>query len=651
MRRKRCLCSRRLNSFETSLRLQEAKLRMKITTISFILSLLELGHAFADPIFEKGQYPQLDANMKRQERQFYLINARPFGLSLDAHYKDDQARNLIEQFLSQDASDDFEAVTSKHVHEILSSYGEFGDLGFFGGVALAGTAFEYMVKKRDGAESSELATARQRLVRAVQSWHVFYTVTGAQGIVARGIRRLVPQNPQDPPFPGPPPDIEPLFDDQGVAQPRPKSNGSWREDLSEGILPVGQWVWVDSCSKDQMLGQVFGMVVLYDAIKGDPDIDQSLVDQMQQDATLVAKMLMTERDISQLESIGGNPLGTGNYDLIIMDADGRPTKYHDLNPKSVEKIYMPNDSSTFNRFNTVAALGVMKGLYHVSGDPELERYIYEDMLDKREFLDMLSREKGAVDYIYLGKGTNFDDPDMTAIALWLALYTENDPDVRKPLEDFLENGWWAPRDEPTFCASKAKQPLWHLVYLSMTERGTDLDLAAQTARLLLGFSLGPYFNDRVENCDEDEIASQECLAIDGKTVLHLIGKTSSGEWMADEALDPSIRPPSNFNSRSNPFVVNGGGSNLLNPGGDLLAAYWMGRYFQINSMGAASISPNARDHMPLGGRPDGGAPDAGDEDTDLDGCACGQSNHGSLEVFLVLLLFFRRLKKGNIQNA
>ncbi len=612
-------------------------MRMPMPVIAIVV--FQAQCVLAGPIFPRGNYPDLDESMSRQDRQFYFINARPFGLSLDAHYKDDQARTLIEQFLSQDASDDFEAVTTKHVHDVLGSYGEFGDLGFFGGVALAGTAFRYLAMKRDGAPEPDIELARQRLVRAAKSWHVFYTVTGGGGIVARGIRRLVPEDPSDPPFPGPPPDIEPMFDDQGLAQPRPKSNGSWRDDLSDGILPEGQWVWIDSCSKDQMLGQVWGMVVLYDAIKDDPDIDQSLVEQMQEDATLTARMLMAERDISQLESINGAALGEGIYDLIIMDADGRPTKYHDLNPKSVEKIYMPEDSATFNRFNTVAAIGVMKGLYHVSGDPELERYIYRDMLEEREFLDMLSREKGAVDYIYLGKGTNFDDPDMTAVALWLALYTEKDPEVRAPLENFLEHGWWAPEDEAVFCASRSKQPLWNIIYLTITENGANQSLAEQTASLLTGFSLGPYFNDRVENCDEDEIATGECTAIDGQTVLHLVGKTGSGDWMADEALDPRIRPPSNFNARSNPFVVNGGGGKLLNPGGDLLAAYWMGRYFELSEAGSANISPNARDHMPLGGWPDGGMTDGGTGSTDdSGGCSCSHTHQKTPAVFLLMLL-------------
>jgi len=597
-------------------------------------SCLRLDRARAEAIFPPGRYPQLDELMARHGRQFYLFNARPFGLALDYHYADEQARALIEQFLAQEASDDVQAVTGKHPFEMAASYGEFGDLGFFGGVALAGLAFEYLALKREGGPAERLELVRSRLVRAARSWHVFYRITGVEGVVARGIRRLEPEDPADPPLPGALPETVPLFDDQGQPFPRPKTNGTWRADNSGGELPPGTWMWADSCSKDQMVGQVFGMVVLHDAMAGDPDIDQSLVEQLRTDALAVARMLMTARDISQLESVDGSPLGEGVYDLIIMDADGRPTMYHDLNPKSLEKLYFPEDSPSFNRFNVIMALGVMKGLYHLTGDEEVERYVYQELLDRRQYLDLLFRQEGAIDYIYLGQGTNWDNPDMTAVALWLALYTEKDPQVREPLERFLEQGWWAPADEPDFAASRAKQPLWHLAYLTMSEGGPGRALADEAADLLAGFSLGPYFNDEVVNCDEQELQAGHCLAIDGQTELELIGEGERDGIMASEALHPRIRPPSNFNARSNPFAVNGGGGRLLNPGGDLLASYWMGRYFDLLGTGQASISTWVRDHMPIGGWPPDGGP--GNDDI-ASGCGCGSGRHPDQATWLLLV--------------
>ncbi|MBW2526790.1 MAG: hypothetical protein JRI23_21585 [Deltaproteobacteria bacterium] len=560
-----------------------------------MIGLLLASRAPADPLLPAGAYLGLDEQMARQGRQFYQLNARPFGLSLNGHVEDLAARELIDQFLAQDASDDVEAVTGKHPFEIFSAYGEYGDLGFFGGVAVAATAYEYMTLKRDGGTAAALERARARVVRAAESWHVFYVVTGGGGLVARGVRRMAPEDPADPPVPVTYPDMVPLFDDDGEPLPQPKNNGTYRWDNSGGELPEGEWIWKDSCSKDQLVGQVFGMAALYDAMKDDPDIDQALVQRMQQDATLVGEMLMTRRDIASLEG----PVGEGRYDLIIMDADGRPTFHHDLNPLSLEKIYLLESSTGFNRFNLMMAIGVIKGLHHVSGDPRLERFLYEEMLHRREYLDKVNREGGAIDYIYMGLETNFDNPDMTAIALWLALYLETDPEVADELRRFLEEGWWN-REGESHTASQCKQPLWHAVYATLTEEGVPQGVRDELADLLLGFDLGPYWNDQRINCDDEELAAGQCLAVDGSTTITIRGQTEGGTWMATEALHPSIRPPSDFNARSNPFEVNGGGGMRLNPGGDLLAAYWIGRYMRAGSPGETNRSPQARDHRPVG---------------------------------------------------
>lgn len=604
---------------------------MKAKLTILVLSLFFALPAAGEPIFSADEYLQLDQKMKRHGRQFYLFNALPFGLSLNGHPPDQAACDLIDQFLAQDASDDVEAVVGKHPFEIFSSYGEYGDLGFFGGVALAGTAYEYLTLKREGASAAELEIARARVVRAAESWHIFYVITGGGGLVARGIRRMVSEDPSDPPIPVTYPEMVDLFDADGNPLPDPKNNGTYRWDNSGGVLPQDVWIWKDSCSKDQLVGQVFGMVALYEAMKDDPDIDQALVTRMQEDARLVGEMLMTERDIGDMPGA----TGTGIYDLIIWDADGRPTFHHDLNPYSLEKLYMDPETGSYNRFNLLMAIGVIKGLHHVSGDERLEEYLYKDLFDKREFLDMVNREEGAVDYIYMGINTNFDNPDMTSLALWLGIYLENDPEVTTVLRTFLEDGWWR-REGESHTAALCKQPLWHAIYMTLTDRGVDSALPGELADLLLGFNLGPYWNDRRENCDADEIAAGECLAVDGQTVLTLEGTSSGGSWMAAEALHPSIRPPSDFNARSNPFDVNGGGGLRLNPGGDLQAAYWIARYMQVNSAGQTNLSPNAREHMPVGGWTNGKPP--GDEP----GCSCNAAPAPSLLGLLGLLMAFRR---------
>jgi MYXO-CTERM domain-containing protein len=582
---------------------------MPKTTVLIPLIMVISSMTLAAPLFPNGAYPELDATMQRHGRQFYFINALPFGLSLDSMPKDDAARELFNQFLAQDESDDFVAVTGSHPYELHAWYGEYGDLGFFGGVAVAGTVYEYLTLKRDQASPELVTRARKRLVRAVESWHVFKVVTGGGGLVARGIQK-VKSNEGEPVYPATHlNEIVPLQDDNGMPLPEVKTNGTWRADNSGGLLPEGTWVWSDSCSKDQLLGQVFAMTAMYDAIKDDPDMDQSMLDVIADDALKIAQMLMTKRDISEFSD---QVVGSGIYDLIIMDADGRPTMYHDLSPYSLEKVYVDPEQGLYNLFNTIVSVGILKGLHHVTGDPDIEQYLYNELLYERDFLAMLENwtDPLALNYIYAGTMTNFDNPDLTSVALWLALYHETDEQVRAVLHSFLEDAWWN-RENESHTARLCKQPLWHAIYLTLTNRGTDSVLIQELADLLSAFELGPYWDVLRINCDADEAAAGECLAVDGKTTLVINGTNDNGVPMAAEALDPSIRAPSNFNARSNPFVTNGGGSNRLNPGGDLLASYWIARYMGQRGEGEVSMSPFARVHMPVGGWPD--QPDPGPE--------------------------------------
>jgi hypothetical protein len=566
-----------------------------LVVLILLLSSLPLHAA---PILPGGSSPALDAAIARHERQFYGLNALPFGLSLDVQPADAAAVALIDQFLAG-PGDDFEAAVGQHPFDVIASYGEHGDLGFFGGVALVGTAFRYVALKNEGAPADVLATARDRVERAARSWHVFKVVTGGNGLVARGIQRLVPETAGDPPVPLDHGVEIPLADEQGQPLPKPKDNGSWRADNSQGALPAGTWNWIDSCSKDQLVGQVLGMVALYEALKDDPDADQALVAELSADAAAIGRMLLQKHEVAGLEGI----FGSGEYDLMIWDADGRPTFYQDLNPLALEKVYFKPESGKYNVFNLFMAIGVLKALHHVSGDPELEAFLYDECLGKRGWLDKAAhpvKPGQAIDYVYGGTNTNFDVPDMTGVALFLALYLETDPQVSAVLRSFLEDRWWNRADEP-HTARLCKQPLWHSLYLAVTDRGTDPGLVDELVSLLTGFDLGPYWSPVRLNCDEAELAAKSCLAIDGTTTLELEEAKMGAEVWSKVALDPRIRPPSNFNARSNPFHVNGGGGTLLNPGGDLLAAYWLARALPARAAGQVNRSPFAREHMPVGG--------------------------------------------------
>jgi hypothetical protein len=101
------------------------------------------------------------------------------------------------------------------------------------------------------------------------------------------------------------------------------------------------------------------------------------------------------------------------------------------------------------------------------------------------------------------------------------------------------------------------------------------------------------------------------------------------------AIDPlpmRLRPPSNFEWRSDPHSVNGGGSSRLNPGGEVYAAYWMGRFLQAGTSGFENVSPIARDLPTPAIAP-------GDDPAEpASGCGCRVAPHREALPPLALLL-------------
>ena len=190
---------------------------------------------------------------------------------------------------------------------------------------------------------------------------------------------------------------------------------------------------------------------------------------------------------------------------------------------------------------------------------------------------------------------------MAAIALFVDLWTEKDPVVRERSGAFFEDRWWNPTGVAQ-AAARSKEPYFHAIHLASTDRGTDPAEVAEAAALLKAFPLAPYLNPERINCDTAELEAGSCLAVDGKTTLKLQAETNrGGHPIADVALDPSVRPPSEFNARSDPFEVNGGGGNRVNPGGDLVAAYWILRAAPERKAGETFRSDAARDHRPVWG--------------------------------------------------
>ena len=260
-----------------------------------------------------GDDVELADKLERFRRVQHGVLSVPLGWGLEAFVSDPTARQDIADFAAADV-DTFEEFSGQHIYAALDDYGEFGDLGMFGGVQAAGDAFRYAVLRDTGAPAAEVDAARDQLVAMLDGLHWYTAVTGTPGVVARGLRRAVPQA-GAPPLPGTLPATVDLFDGNGDPLPADKVP-TWRDDVS-GDLP--ELLWLDDTSKDQFIGYVFALGAAYDAIADDDTIPAELTERLVQDARQIAASLMVEREV-----------GEHTLDLVLVDADGRRTTFFDL---------------------------------------------------------------------------------------------------------------------------------------------------------------------------------------------------------------------------------------------------------------------------------------------------------------------------------
>ncbi len=567
--------------------------RWLTAAVSAVSTVTLANPATAVTVFDPAARPALHIKMAAQTRLTYGVHAAPFGLSLSARATDLAAIDALRAYA-------IGTTASLKPFSVVASYEGASGIGLRGAGAAIGTAFRLLALRAEGAAADVLSAARADAVRAAEAFHVAVAITGVPGRLARGIQRLKLDD--GTPVPGTTPTLLPLFGPDGKPLPEPKNNGADRADNSKGALPPGMWIWQDSCSKDQIVGWVLAVATLYDALVDDPAVEPKLLTTLREDARAVGAML---REKHAFVAVDGE---TYEYDLVIMDADGRPTQHHDLHPLGIDGLWLAPDSEVKNVFNLVMALGIVKGLYHVSGDPEAGTFLYEELLGKRNYHALLPKpgDTAALDYVYVGTQTNFSNVNMMAIALFLNLWFERDDAVAAPMRQFMETRWWAPPGVAQ-AAGQIDQPYFDAFHAFVTTEGTDVTRADRTAAQLLDATLDPYTDAARENCDAAELAAGSCLAIDGKTTIVLHKELNRGKRpIATKPVPPSLRPPSNFDARSDPFEVNGGGDGLgLNPGADLNAAYWMLRWLPMRTPGAIARSAHARDRTPPP------APDAG----------------------------------------
>ena len=590
-------------------------MRLRLLPLVLAGAVAASSPALADPILPPpgaaGFDPALEALAAGYQRQQDVFATLENGLSLDPIFNPGDVQS-VKDFFAQSATDDFQAFSGKHPFEALAVYDEHGDEGNFAGIASVGVAARLMSLRASGAPAAEIQRARDAAVRTARAWLVYGTI-GGPGVVARGVRRVTPWNAGDPPFPGPTPDVVPLDDGNGNPLPEGKQ-ATWRAPVAPGF---DGWIWFDDTSKDQVSGYALATAWLWDALHDDPEVPADVIAGMADGLAAFARSLMEVAP----------ELG---IDLCIRDADGRLTSFHDLNARQLSPDgVLPEDIGLKNGFNAALALGVIRAAYHVSGDPAIGAFYYEDLVGTRDYPALVAANSGI---IFLGSSTNYSNVNMLTIALATLGRFETDPYVRSRLGETLETQYWAQGSDRD--VSHVRQAWYDTVYAA-SAAAAPAEIRQRVAENLGGFQVPPAFErDRV-NCDDAELAAKLCLAIDGVTQIEIMdGEGHGGGPVAKDILPMSIRPDSDFAWRSDPHQVNGSATTRMDPGGDFLAAYWLARVTDLED-DTKNVSPFARPPLPYtlgaggaggagGGGGAGGAPAAGggDETSDDGGCSC-----------------------------
>jgi len=547
---------------------------------------------------EPGYDAVLEEKMHRYFIAYKTFASAPFGMSLDGYVENQNDREVIERFVNDnpnnlgfkafclqdinciDGYTAYERINGAVVIEpgIIKYWDEWGDLGMFGGVAAVGEFYRYAVLKEQGYPDADVAEARQRVFKLLDALHMAHTIHGVPGILVRGLKPkdIVPDE-----------ILYPFTDGLGNYIPEQKDN-TMRDDMS-GLYP--EWSWMDSTSGDQVDGWLLMAGVAWDIISEDPDIPQNYKDQMVEDARALGDMLMAVSPES-------------DTDMLIRDADGRLVKFCNVHPNVAsygegcpEFAVLPDPTISFE---AIMGLGFIRVLYHITGDEKLRAFYYDELIEVRQWHNFIYESPWTM--ADMGYATSFSNVNMVFVAYYNAIRYESDPAIRANLQHSLEIVLWD--NGGIHQPAVQRQPWYDFIYAGLRSNGFPHLVAAGGIQTLDEWPEPPNFNDPVINCDADEIAQGWCLAVNGVDIIELPPpefRGAGGDLIAEHVVPRRVRGHSNFDWRSNPFEPNrGGNGRRLNPNGEMLAAYWMGRYLKTGAAPDRNISPIARTPEPPG---------------------------------------------------
>jgi hypothetical protein len=512
---------------------------------------------------EPGYDAALEAKATVYDRSFQNFNA--YGLLINADVgvplTATADRQLIYDFLHSSDSWDFEAWSGKNPEDVISD--NEATAGLYAGSGIAADAFRYGLMRDQGYPQEDVDRARQFLLRGMEGLRIAIEITGVKGVIARGYMR------KDIPGSGATTQTTPLFDDQGNPLPTVKTNGTARADNSPDHK-YPNYIWIDGCSRDMLLGWAAAFGGVWEVIKDDPTIDPGLKALHQQYASDLAHNLM------QVKPDG--------YDLEIGDADGRTTINGYLNENAWDTIYLPWLGIKDGGY-TLMSLGAISALAYASEDPTVVDYLYDTLLGPRRFQDITYNN---IIGINLWWDTNYSGVNMAFQGMLLAQRYIDDEDTIDKLRHTLAYKLYDYPPDATRMPKQYSYSLFDFIYAAgiadmsayhPAKHPPDEDAVQRGVQSLMEYAEAPFWEVTVTNCSAQAIQSGMCQFPNGQwvTVLGDVGR--SKELMTEQPFPQTYRPPSDYQWRSNPFDPNGGsdGTRLL-PAVDWRWAYWYARW-------------------------------------------------------------------------
>jgi hypothetical protein len=518
---------------------------------------------------EEGYDAALEQKVQRYDRQHLIFNCAGNGINNDVvvPVANTADRQLIADFLQNTDSWDFAGYSGREVFDVIPDYQPTA--GLYAGVGIAADAYRYAVLRDSGYAQADVDRAREFLKRDISGLFVAVEITGVEGVIARGFCRTdIPTSYKNAV-------TTPLFDSNGNPLPEVKNNGTLRSDNSVGGK-FPNYVWSDSCSRDQYIGWATAFAAVWEAVREDPSIPKETKDRLQLYAKQLGHSLMVERT--------GGPGSLGKaFDLEIFDADGRTTFHGYINENNWDRIYLAW-LPVKDGFYSMMALGIVAALNYCSEDPELDDYLYDELIAQRHLDDIIV--SNVLGY-NLDVITNYSATNMVFQGALLAGRYISDEKVREKVRfatiQHLYNTGISHTKPREYSYS-----LYDFVYaanysgasaFNKMKQAPDFAAVGRGIDTLYGYHEPPYWDYAVVNCDDAEIASGECTLNDGTKVKVLGNVGRNGDLITEKPIPQSVRPPSNYHWRSNPYCPNGGGNgSCLLPGVDLRFAYWFGRF-------------------------------------------------------------------------